>query len=53
LAGIADDLKFTNWFDLSKDGPVPPGLLGVPLTEVCDENIRQIQLKIMDQRFRD
>ncbi len=52
-AGIADDLKFTIWFDLSEDGPVPPGLLGVPLTGVCDENVRKIRLRIVDQIFRD
>jgi hypothetical protein len=52
LASVADDLKFTIWFDLSEDGPVPPGLLGVPLTGICDENQRKFRLWIMDQWLR-
>ena len=52
-ASVADDLKFTIWSDLSEDGPIPPGLLGVPLTGICDENVRKFRLWIVDQRFGD
>ena len=52
-AGIAEDLKFTVWFDLSEYGPIPPRLLGVPLASVSDENVRQLWLWIVDQRLLD
>jgi hypothetical protein len=41
-------LKFTIWSDLREDGPIPPRLLGVPLTGISGENIRQLRLRIVD-----
>jgi hypothetical protein len=45
-ADVDDELKFTIWFELSEDGQVLLGLLGIPLTGISDENISQRRLRI-------